>query len=150
MTIGLEPGIEPEGDREGSPPRPRVTLTSVVSRRVVAALLVLVPLAWSLQRAFPADSDVVNVGGLSLLGRLLGSVLQPALDPTFLAVVVDASVITVVFAALGTAGALLVGVVGGLVLSDVAWGRTPVLPRRLLRGVVRPDRFTSWSGRCSS
>ena len=65
--------------------------------------------------------DLVNRGGLALLDDLLGTALRPSLDRGFLAVVVDAAGTTVVFAALGTAGALIIGMVGGLVLSDVAW-----------------------------
>ena len=63
--------------------------------------------------------------------------LHPSLEPDFLLVVLDASLITVVFAALGTAGALVIGVVGGVVLSDAAWQHRPPAPVRLVRLLLR-------------
>lgn len=111
--------------------------SSVLRRRLVAVLLVVGPVIWAWQRA-TADSQVlVNVGGVPLLGTLLRSVLAPRLDPEFLLVVVRAAGTTVAFAALGTAGALLIGGLGGLALSDITWPRRPPLPLRLFRAVLR-------------
>lgn len=113
------------GTARGGPTR-----QSVRTRRLLAALLVLVPLGWALSQSVPASGDVVNRGGLRVLGGLFGSVLQPALAGSFLARVGEAALITVVFASLGTLGALVIGVGGGLVLSDVVWaGRPPALVR---------------------
>ena len=44
---------------------------------------------------------------------------------------------TLAFAAVGATGALLVGLVGGLVLSDAAWSRRPPRAVRLLRLALR-------------
>lgn len=135
MTVQLRPV------REATAAAPaRVTGRTVATRRLAGLLLVAVPLVWSWQRAVPGGADVVNHGGLSPVADLLASVLHPQLSADFLAVVRDAAVVTLTFAALGTAGALVIGLAGGLVLSDAAWdGRPPPVLRALrllLRGVL--------------
>ena len=119
------------------PGRRPVTRRLVLARRWTAALLVVVPIAWALHRAAPVGTDLVNRGGLPLLGALFSDVLHPSLDPTFLGIVLDAAGVTLAFAALGTAGALVIGLLGGLVLSDVAWRHRPPWPVRALRLVLR-------------
>lgn len=114
-----------------------VTRRQVLLRRLVGALLVVVPVSWSLGRVVPPGGDLVNRGGLPLLGDLFANVLHPSLDPTFLGIVVDAAGVTLAFAALGTAGALVIGVLGGLVLSGVAWSHRPPWPIRSIRFLLR-------------
>lgn len=130
MTAQLE-RAEPSQVRAGRVQAGRgPTRRSLRTRRLVTTLLVVGPLAWALYRSVPESGDMVNRGGLRLLGGLLGSALQPALGADFLSRVGAAALITLVFAALGTAGALLIGVGGGLVLSDVVWAaRSPALVR---------------------
>lgn len=123
--------------RLGRGERHAVTGRDVMVRRLVGALIVVVPLVWAIRRATPDGTDVVNPGGLGRLGELFATVLRPSLDLQFLAIVADAAWVTVVFAALGTLGALLIGLVGGVVLSDVAWQRRPPWPVRLVRVVLR-------------
>ncbi len=117
-------------------PRP-VTGRQVLLRRLTGFLIVAVPLIWAVRRSVPAGTDLVNRGGLPLLGDLFASALRPSLDPDFLLLVLDAAGVTLAFAALGTAGALVIGVLGGLVLSDVAWSHRPPAPVRALRLVLR-------------
>jgi phosphonate transport system permease protein len=123
--------------RTTTPPKRRVTGRKVATRRLVGLLLVAVPIAWSWQRAVPAGTDIVNRGGLPLVADLLTSALHPQLSAGFLAVVLDAAVVTLTFAALGTAGALAIGLAGGLLLSDAAWHRQPPPVVRLLRLLAR-------------
>lgn len=138
MTDVLDVEVD---DRE--PPAPsdraaaRVSGRRVAGRRVVGLSVVAVPVLWGLQRVVPDDGAIVNRGGLPLIGDLLGKALHPRLDAEFLRLVLDAVGTTLAFAALGTAGALVIGVLGGLVLSDVAWSRRPPLPVRLLRLALR-------------
>ncbi|WP_148612952.1 PhnE/PtxC family ABC transporter permease [Nocardioides rubriscoriae] len=127
-------GPRPVGDH--SPPARRVSGRQVALRRGVGALAVLLPLAWSMRRALP-DGTVVNSGGAPLIGDLLGKALSPRSDGEFLHVVLQAAGTTLAFAVLGTAGALVIGLLGGLVLSDVAWSRRPPWPLRLLRAGLR-------------
>nr|MCH9734109.1 ABC transporter permease subunit [Actinomycetes bacterium] len=116
--------------------RPRVTFRTVTARRITGIALIVVPLSWALLRA-TEDGDIVNRGGLSLIDDLLASALHPSFAPEFLAVVADATLVTLAFAALGTAGALVIGILGGLVLSDVVWSSKPSAPVRLLRLALR-------------
>ncbi len=136
MTQQLDPGL-PAGPGEPDHQRHAVSGRTVVARRLVGLLVIVVPLIWALTRAVPEGGDVVNRGGLSRFGHLLASALQPSLDPDFLGLVLDAAWITVVFAALGTAGALVIGLVGGVALSDVAWQHRPPWPVRLVRLFLR-------------
>ncbi|WP_310529567.1 ABC transporter permease subunit [Nocardioides sp.] len=109
----------------------------VLLRRLTGLLIVVLPVAWAVHRAVPTGTDLVNRGGLPLLGDLFANALTPSLDPAFLALVIDAAGVTLAFAALGTAGALVIGVLGGLVLSDVAWSHRPPRPVRVLRFALR-------------
>ena len=131
MTQLAEPGPTLAAPRE-SPGR-QVTNRQVLLRRLVGVLLVVVPVGWALHRSLPAGADVVNRGGLPLLGELFANALRPSLEPGFLALVLDAAGVTLAYAALGTAGALVIGLLGGLVLSDVAWSHHPPWPVRVLR-----------------
>ena len=137
MTAQLERPGTPPLDRPSGPARRGPTRRDVELRRLVTAVLVVGPLAWALSRSVPDGGEVVNRGGLRLLVDLLGSALQPALSQDFLARVGGAAVTTVVFALLGTAAALVLGVLGGLVLSDVVWDARPPALVRAVRVVLR-------------
>lgn len=137
MTQQLERDVAPaEEPRSGEPPA-RVSVATVRMRRLVAVLLVVVPLVWATQRAVSGGTGLVNVNGLRLLDDLLARALSPSLDPEFLVVVWNGAIVTVAFAAVGTLGALVIGCVGGLVLSDVAWAHRPPAVVRIVRLVLR-------------
>jgi phosphonate transport system permease protein len=128
--------VEVDAGPKPGPAQPRTTFRTVIARRVTGMALIAVPLAWAWLRA-TQDGDIVNHGGLALVGDLLASAFHPSFAPDFLAVVADATVITLAFAALGTAGALVIGILGGLVLSDVVWSSRPSALVRLLRLTLR-------------
>lgn len=119
------------------PDRPRVTRAAVLQRRGGTLVVLAVVLAVAGWRGLAGPGEVVNTGGAALLDDLLGRALSPRLDAEFLALVARATVTTVAFAAVGAAGALVVGLLGGLVLSDAAWSRRPPAPIRALRAVLR-------------
>lgn len=122
---------------DAAPGRRGVTRAAVLRRRgttVAVLVLVLVLAGW---RALALPGDVVNTSGAVLLGDLLERALSPRLDADFLELVARATATTVAFAAVGAAGALVVGLVGGLVLSDAAWSRSPPRPVHALRSVLR-------------
>ncbi len=139
MTAQLERAETPPRHPPGSA-RVGPTRRSVRVRWLLTAALVVVPLGWALSRSVSPRGDVVNRGGLRLLGDLLGSALRPAWSQEFLSRVGEAAVVTVVFALLGTVAALLLGVLGAVFLSDVVWDPRPPAPvravRLLLRGVL--------------
>ena len=108
MTVDLRRPLD-EAARDGpDQPHHRVSGTSVGIRRVVAVVAVLGPVGWALARSTPPDQAIVNPGGLPLLGNLLGAALHPATSPDFLNVVLHASLVPVMYAALGTVGALAI------------------------------------------
>lgn len=146
-------------------PARRVTGRQVALRRGAGALIVFLPLLWALQRALPQGGDLVNSGGIPLIGDLLGKASSPRVDSEFLQIVLEATATTLAFAALGTAGALVIGLLGGPVLSDVAGrvvlrgaapaacrtprdpGRDPLHPRTGLGTAARQcDRVGSVGG----
>ncbi|HEX4816895.1 MAG TPA: ABC transporter permease subunit [Nonomuraea sp.] len=114
-----------------------MTGRTVAARRIAGLLLVAIPLVWSWRQAVADGADVMNRGGLSLVADLFASMPRLRLSAEFLAVVLDAAVVTLVFAALGTAGALVLGLVGGVVLSDAAWRSRPSRAVRALRLLIR-------------
>lgn len=115
----------------------RTTRGQVVRRRVLTAAGLLVVLAWAWVRAVPDDGAVANRGGAALLDDLGARALHPRLDLEFLGLVGDAVLVTLAFAAVGTAAAILIGLAGGLVLSDTAWTRRPPAWVRAGRACLR-------------
>ncbi|MGP4028904.1 PhnE/PtxC family ABC transporter permease [Actinomadura sp. 3N407] len=114
----------------------RTTLLRKLGALAAAAGL----LAWAVHHAVPSDDELINQGGLALLDDLAATALHPSLEADFLGVVLEAMATTLALALLGTAGALVLGLIGGLVLSDVAWGASLPWPvragRLLLRGAL--------------
>ncbi len=138
MSTALDPRAGTRGD---APPSTRsrrgVTRGRVLRRRTLFVLAVVVLVAWAWVRAQPEDGQVVNGSAGAVLRDLVARALSPRLDGAFLQLVGEATLVTLAFAALGTAGALVLGLVGGLVLSDAAWpGRVPA-SWRALRSVLR-------------
>ncbi len=128
-------------DRSAGPaaaPRAQaVTRARVLRRRVMTVGGLVLVLVWAWMRALPEDGAVLNGSGGALLADLGGRALDPRLDPEFLRLVGEATLVTLAFAALGAAGALVLGLVGGLVLSDVVWTASPPAPVRALRAALR-------------
>ncbi|MEO7236700.1 MAG: hypothetical protein ABIW80_15180, partial [Lapillicoccus sp.] len=114
MSLDLHPPDE-VARAYRQPVSPRVGAVRVGVRRAVATLAIVVPVAWALARATTPGNAIVNTGGLPQLQQLMGAVLHPATSPDFLRAVLDASLVTVMYAALGTAGALALGAVGAVV-----------------------------------
>lgn len=131
MTVQLE---RPQNE---APARPlRTTGNQVARRKLLTGAAVVGLIAWAAARSVP-EGEVVNSGGLSLLDDLATTALNPSLDPAFLRIVLDATVTTAALAMLGTLAALVLGLVGGVILCDIAWDRRPPLPVRALRLVLR-------------
>ncbi|MGC9541939.1 PhnE/PtxC family ABC transporter permease [Streptomyces sp. UG1] len=120
-----------------APARKPVSGRRILLRRLAALVTLAGLLAWAADRAVPSDGELVNRGGLALLDDLAATVLRPSLDPGFLGVVLEATATTLALALLGTAGALVFGLAGGLVLSDVAWSGALPWPVRAGRLVLR-------------
>ncbi|MGA8845581.1 MAG: ABC transporter permease subunit [Nocardioides sp.] len=137
LDVDERASSQPTGQQAAPKPAHRVSGRTVALRRLAGTLVIVLPLLWALRRAVPENGDIVNTGGAPLIGDLLSKALDPRLDSEFLRIVLDATISTLAFAALGTAVALVIGLVGGLVLSDVAWSRRPPLAVRLVRTGLR-------------
>lgn len=135
MTLQLD---RPRTAIAPAPGRRAVSGRKVLLRRIVGVIAVVGLLAWAFHRAVPAGGELINLGGLALLDDLAATALQPSLDADFLRVVLEATATTLALALLGTVGALVLGLIGGLILSDVAWGdRRLPWPARVARLVLR-------------
>jgi phosphonate transport system permease protein len=80
-------------------------------------------LLWSLAGTGLFGGEVLNPAGWSAFGRFAGAALRPELSPDFLGLLVEATLVTVAYAALGTALALLLGAVGAVLVARTTWGR---------------------------
>jgi phosphonate transport system permease protein len=92
-------------------------------RRWAWGLAAAALLAWSLAGAGLLGGDVVNSAGTAQFGRFAAAALSPALDAAFLGVLAGSVLVTVAYAAAGTALALALGAVGAVLVSRSTWGR---------------------------
>jgi phosphonate transport system permease protein len=98
-------------------------------------LIGLLALVWSLYRAGFFQQELVNYGGWTVAWRFVQAAVRPELHPSFLALTLDATIITLGFALCGTALSLVIGLVGGLLSSEVWW-----------RSIFASDRVESGGG----
>ncbi len=103
-------------------------------RRWSVTLLLLV--GWAMVGAGIGRSDIVNAGGWSTMARFWAAAASPDLSAEHLATTVQASLTTMAFAGLGTALAVAIGLVGGVLLS-ARWWRPDPLDRRARREARR-------------
>ena len=101
-------------------------------------------LGWSLAGAGLFSGDVTNPAGAGQFGRFAVAALSPALDPAFLRVLATGALVTVAYAALGAALAVVLGAVGAVAVARTTWGRrragwTP----GAARARCTPDRFAT-------
>ncbi|WP_299034749.1 ABC transporter permease [uncultured Pseudokineococcus sp.] len=94
---------------------------------------------WSLAGAGLFSGEVLNPAGARQLSRFAAGALAPDLSGDFRQVLLRGALVTVAYAALGTALAVLLGAVGAVALARTTWGR-----RRggwlVARGVVAVPR----------
>ncbi|MGY1687186.1 MULTISPECIES: PhnE/PtxC family ABC transporter permease [unclassified Geodermatophilus] len=89
-------------------------------RRWAWGLAAPAAVGWALASAL--DGGVLNPAGGTQLGRFAGAALSPALDGAFLGVLGTAALVTVAYAVLGTALALVLGAAGAVLLTRTTWG----------------------------
>jgi phosphonate transport system permease protein len=83
----------------------------------------VVLLIWSLAGAGLFSGPVLNPSGLRQFGRFAAAALSPELGAEFLGVLARATLVTVAYAVLGTALALLLGSLGAIAVARSTWGR---------------------------
>lgn len=94
---------------------------SLLNRRSLWLLLLLPAIAWSLAQADVFGREMVNPGGWSLLLRFLRSSVRPELSQEFLLLTLNAALITLGYAVCGVALSTLLGLIGGVLMSEVWW-----------------------------
>jgi len=95
---------------------------------------------WALWSTGIGRREVVNPGGWTLLARFWRAALHPDLSPAFLRTTAEATLTTVAFAVVGTALAVVIGIVGGVLTSETWWRRARPRAGRL-GGDLRPGWF---------
>jgi ABC-type phosphate/phosphonate transport system permease subunit len=112
---------------------PRTDRPPVNRARRTWTLVGLLVLAWSVFRAGIDPTEVVNERGWSQVTDFLSAAFRPELSRSFLELTVRETGVTLAYALLGTAVALAIGLVGGVVipktitlLTDVPTVLTPM------------------------
>jgi phosphonate transport system permease protein len=86
-------------------------------------LAAVVLLSWSLAGAGLFSGPVLNPSGLRQFGRFAAAALSPELGTEFLGVLAQATLVTVAYAVLGSALAVLLGSLGAVAVARTTWGR---------------------------
>jgi phosphonate transport system permease protein len=123
-------------DRQLSPLPQR---PSPFNARNLWALLFVASLVWSLHSAGIFQGNLINEGGWTLVLRFLVAATHPDFSPELLKLTLDATLKTLAYAVCGTAFSVLIGLVGGVLSSEVWW--------QSVSGVKSPrGRFTKPTG----
>jgi phosphonate transport system permease protein len=113
---------------------------SPLNFRSLWGLLFVVSLVWSLRSAGVLQGDLINEGGWTLVWRFLVAATHPDLSPELLQLTLESTLKTLAFAVCGTFFCILIGLVGGVLSSEVWWQSvsgisTDVPPERLYESV---------------
>ncbi|CCG02524.1 PhnE/PtxC family ABC transporter permease [Blastococcus saxobsidens] len=103
-----------------APPEPQLRRNR---RRWGWSLAGLALVAWSLAGSGLFSGPVVNPAGSGEFGRFLAAALRPELDAGFLAVVAEATLVTLAYAVLGATLSVLLGALGAPLVARAGWGR---------------------------
>lgn len=122
------------------PPAPVPTKAPARADRRGWLIAVLLLLAWSIVRATP-DSDLINTGGWGQVREFFGAMFHPRLDNpftegSFVQLTIRETFVTLGYALLGSALAILIGIVGGFLVSQRTW--------QPLAGPPRPAAQFGW------
>ena len=94
---------------------------SLLNWRTMWGLLLVTSLIWSLHSAGVFQRDLVNPGGWTLVLRFLVAAIHPDLSWEFLYLTLDSTLKTLAYAVCGTFFSILLGLLGGVLSSEVWW-----------------------------
>ncbi len=94
---------------------------SPLNWRTLWGLVFLLSVVWSLSVAGVFQQDLVNQGGWYLVVRFLVAAFSPDLSPEFLLLTLDATLKTLAYAVCGTFFCVIIGLVGGVLSTQVWW-----------------------------
>lgn len=104
----------------------------------------MVSLVWSLHVAGVFKGNLINEGGWSLVWRFLVAATHPDLSPELLLLTLDSTLKTLAFAVCGTFFCVLIGLVGGVLSSEVWWQSVSGISRQApwlgIRGILAIPR----------
>ncbi len=93
---------------------------SYFNQRTLWLVIFLGIVAWSIVEA-GFGRDLINEGGWPLVQRFLEAGLHPDLSADFLSLTFEATLTTLAFAVCGTAISVILGSLGGLLVSEIWW-----------------------------
>lgn len=103
---------------------------------LVWVIAVLVLIIWALtQTEVSLNESIVNSGGWALALEFLQAARAPQLNPEFLTLTLEAALITLSYAICGTFLSLIIGILGGVLSSEIWW--QTILPTRQGRRIWR-------------
>ena len=91
-------------------------------RGSIPGAVVLLGVGWAVARSLDTHSAIANPAGWPMVRAFAVAAVHPDLSPALLRLTLVSTGITLAFAAAGTALALLVGTVGGVLVSERWWG----------------------------
>ncbi|MEO8890084.1 MAG: ABC transporter permease subunit [Coleofasciculaceae cyanobacterium] len=109
---------------------------SLLNSKTWSGLIFLAALLWSLQTAGIFNGNLINQGGWSLVQRFIVASIHPDFSPEILKITLEATFKTLAYAVCGTFFSLIIGLVGGILCSEVWW--QAVSPTKA------NHRFTPW------
>ncbi len=89
--------------------------------RTLWGLIFLAALVWSLQTAGIFSGHLINKGGWSLVWRFIVAAIHPDFSPEILKITLEATLKTLAYAVCGTFFSIIIGVIGGILSSEVWW-----------------------------
>jgi phosphonate transport system permease protein len=94
---------------------------SIFNWRTLWGLLFLASFVWSLHSAGVFEQDLINPGGWNLVWRFLVAAVHPDFSREFLQLTLDATLKTLAYAICGTFFSVLIGLVAGILSSEIWW-----------------------------
>lgn len=104
---------------------------SLLNSRTIWGIIFIAALAWSLQIAGIFNGNLINPGGWSLVRRFIVAAIHPDFSPEILKLTLEATFKTLAYAVCGTFFSIIIGLVGGILSSEVWWQAVSVKTSKL-------------------
>ncbi|MEO6457221.1 MAG: ABC transporter permease subunit [Chloroflexia bacterium] len=111
---------------------------------MAAFFLFLVVLGWSLTQAGIFSRDLVNEGGWTQVWQFISAASRPDLSADILSLAVPSMLVTLAYAVAATAISMVIGMVGGILSSEVWW--QSVFPQRYTQARRMQRHLLPWVG----
>jgi phosphonate transport system permease protein len=133
VTIAADTSVQTQAETPGSTPTAR-------HRRTWAAIIAVLVI-WSTLRAGVNLPDLINPRGWGQVQSFFAAMIRPDLSPAFLRLTIEETAVTLSYALLGTALSVVIGIIGGPLLSERLWRPLASEPGTLARWGWRLSRF---------